>query len=160
MDYDIRPLHDCKDLAPLCAAWSYAEWGCLEDGRRSLQEVVEEYGRRANNADGLPRTWLSLVEGKPAGMISLKQHDHEQVRDLTPWLASLFVHPAFRGRGIARELCLRMVREAKIRGFSRLYLYTATDRALYRELGWRPICFLPDPIGLSAEGCLLMERRI
>jgi GNAT superfamily N-acetyltransferase len=156
----IRPLHDLRHLAPLCAAWSYSEWGCLEDGGRQLHEIVEEYERRAGNPEALPQTWVCLAGGRPAGMISLKQRDHMVEPSVTPWLASLFVHPAFRRRGIARKLCRMTIGEARRRGFTRLYLYTEADPGLYREFGWRPIGILPDPSRLSRRGCVLMELRI
>ena len=41
-----------------------------------------------------------------------------------------------RGRGIASQLVIRVVEEAKALGVPELYLYTDTSQSLYARLGW------------------------
>jgi N-acetylglutamate synthase-like GNAT family acetyltransferase len=54
-------------------------------------------------------------------------------------LRSLAVAPAFRGRGIARELCRRVLSLARERGLPELYLLTTTIEPLCRKLGFERV---------------------
>jgi N-acetylglutamate synthase-like GNAT family acetyltransferase len=152
----IVPLSERKDLAPVCAAWSYSEWGCHLSGR-SLEQVIRSYQKRAENKINMPLAWVCLVEDKPAGMISLKLDDHPDRKDLFPWLASLFVHPSFRNNGIAKNLFQPVMHEAKKLGYKKLYLFTETAQNLYAKLGFRQIGTVADPRGINPHGDILME---
>ena len=56
-----------------------------------------------------------------------------------PWLASVFVPPEQRGKGIASAL-VRTVEDAARRfGYASLYLFTASAGPLYAGLGWRAL---------------------
>jgi len=55
---------------------------------------------------------------------------------LTPWLSSVYVPEAHRGKGIASALSRRAASEAGKLGFDRLYLFTPRSEALYARLGW------------------------
>jgi predicted N-acetyltransferase YhbS len=57
---------------------------------------------------------------------------------LSPWVASVFVTPEFRGRGLGRELVSRVVEEAKALGVTAVYLFTAGQAGYYQKLGWEP----------------------
>ena len=65
---------------------------------------------------------------------------------LTPEIAEvkrMYVRPASRGRGIARELGERVIAEARALGYARLRLGTLTTmlaaQNLYSSLGFEPI---------------------
>jgi GNAT superfamily N-acetyltransferase len=58
----------------------------------------------------------------------------------TPWLGSVVVDPAYRGRGFGAALTRQVEVLALTRGFTLLYLQTERDNGgLYARLGWR-IC--------------------
>jgi GNAT superfamily N-acetyltransferase len=59
--------------------------------------------------------------------------------DLTPWMASVFVTPEARGRGIGSRLVTFAEEEALKRGVSVLYLFTPNKQRMYARLGWTPI---------------------
>lgn len=73
----------------------------------------------------------------PAGICLLVLHELPPAHDLSPWLASLYVVPEQRGRGIARKLVAAVEAQARSHGVSRLHLYTGDAEGLYAKCGWR-----------------------
>ena len=69
----------------------------------------------------------------------LIEHDLKLRRNLTPWLAGVYVKAEERGRGIASQLVNRVVEEAAALGVPELYLYTDTSQSLYARLGWQVV---------------------
>ena len=53
---------------------------------------------------GPNETFVLFDHDRPAGTAGLVRQDLETRPDLTPWIAALFVEPAFRGRGFATAL--------------------------------------------------------
>lgn len=47
----------------------------------------------------IPCAFVALDDGRPMGSASLVTYDMETHVEWSPWLASVFVHPDFRGRG-------------------------------------------------------------
>ncbi len=157
---DIVSLHERPEFADVCAAWSFGEWGCQVPGRR-LEDSVTRYRQTAMNTSGLQRTFLAVSEDRPAGMISLKEHDHPDHKDLSPWLASLYIHPAYRDQGMGTTLIRHLENFAKNEmGIERLYLFTHTAPKLYEREGWKEIKNIRDPSGLRATGEVLFAKDL
>jgi N-acetylglutamate synthase-like GNAT family acetyltransferase len=92
-----------------------------------------------------PRTWLALAGDEPVGSASLVAADHPDLRDLTPWLASVYVEPAWRRRGIASALVATVQAAAREADVAALYLFTPDQANLYARLGFRPIGSVVNP---------------
>jgi GNAT superfamily N-acetyltransferase len=120
------------------AQWQFGEWGHLEPGD-SLAARIAYLGRQAANPGRIPATFVALKGDKSLGSASLVEDDMDTHPELTPWLASVYVRPGARGRGIASALERRVMDEAAGLGVARLYLYTESARGLYEKLGWQVI---------------------
>ncbi len=79
--------------------------------------------------------FVATITGNPAGCVAFKRLDGE-----TCEVKRMFVDPAFRKRGIARALMLKLLERAYERGYRRVRLGTlhtmTAAQALYRDLGF------------------------
>ena len=107
-------------------------------------------------AKGIPR---HIVEAAVANSFCVGMFDaeNEQVafaRVITDkatfaYLADVFVLPAHRGQGLARQMLEALQAHSELQGLRRWLLFTRDMQPLYAKLGWTPI---PHP-----ERC--MERH-
>jgi len=103
---------------------------------------------------GPKETFVLFDHDQPAGTVGLVRTDLETRPDLTPWLAGLFVAPAFRGRGYATALVRRVEAFARAASVPVLWLDTATAEPFYVRLGWHRV-------GMEQDGgheVVLMRR--
>jgi GNAT superfamily N-acetyltransferase len=127
-------LADHPQLIPQLAAHHFAQWGYLRPG-----ETLEQRTSRLETAcgrDAIPSVLVALEGGTLCGSAMLIAHDMDSRRDLTPWLAGVYVVAACRGRGLATALVRRVEQEATALGVRRLYLYTPSAEDFYTRLGW------------------------
>lgn len=68
---------------------------------------------------------LILIEkNELIGFISIFPRDCEEEKELTPWYATMYVKKEYRKHGYSRILNKAILKEAKNRGFSTIYLKT------------------------------------
>ena len=68
---------------------------------------------------------LLLVDDKTLiGFISIFPYDSDEVPDLTPWYATMYVKKEYRGKGYSRILNDAILAETKKRGYKEIYLKT------------------------------------
>ncbi len=118
----------------VCARWRYDAF-FKGDGFSSedcLDQLVEFVARQDYEI-----ALVAEVEGHPAGTCLFVRREIDPVHELTPWLAGLFVAPAFRNRSIGRELVAAIESHARKLGCDRLHLYTSGAETYYAKLGWR-----------------------
>nr|WP_280549204.1 GNAT family N-acetyltransferase [Halomonas sp. 11-S5] len=128
---------EAHNRVAILAQWIHDTWGHLHPGRRL--DTATALLREECAAGGVPSVFAALHGDTPVGTASLVADDMSDRRDLTPWLASVFVRPGWRGRGIASRLVQRVEDEAQAHGVEHFYLYTPDQQPLYRRLGWRDI---------------------
>jgi GNAT superfamily N-acetyltransferase len=138
-DLDIVSSDQRPDYAPLLAWWSYNEW--YHSRNVPFDALLAAYQHRARGGPGAGFL-VARVGTLPVGMVSLKLDDLWSRKDLNPWLASLYVCPEYRCRGIGSALASALVDRARASGYDRLYLFLARagrDRLeeFYRARGWR-----------------------
>jgi GNAT superfamily N-acetyltransferase len=147
-------LTDVPEWVPVIAKWHHDQWSYMNPGR-SLEERIAEY--QTNHGRGqIPTTVVAFVEDQPAGSAALIEHDMDSHLELTPWLASVFVSPEHRGRGIGSALVRRIEEEAENLGIEVLYLFTPDRESLYARLNWK-VMFREEYRG---EEVTVMKRRI
>lgn len=133
----VVPLVERPDLVEQVSAWGFAEWGHLNPGQTLEERTVRIRGKM--NVDRVPIAFVALdEEDRIAGTASLIFDDLEG-DPRNPWLASVFVPPEHRKKGIASTLVRTVEDAARRLGYSRLYLFTSSAPTLYAGLGWRAL---------------------
>jgi len=146
---------DCLAETPhvaTVAGWLYAEWWEAEGW--SLAATQAFLGAAIGPA--APIAFVAVRDGTPVGTATLDTDDLASRPDLTPWLASVWVAPAWRGQGVATALVRHIEATAAALDHPELWLHTADAAALYERLGWKRA-------GLEKwrdEPTTLMRRRL
>jgi predicted N-acetyltransferase YhbS len=118
----IMYLVDHPEWVTLLARWSFQTWGSVTPGS-TLERAVQRFEQHARSKDLLPLTVVATDNNIPVGMCSLRENDgYESL--LSPWLASLFVLPEYRSKGIGKMLVRATLEKAKELGFRKVFLYT------------------------------------
>lgn len=119
------------------ARWHQSQWQHISP-QHSVESRVRLYSTYSNSPD-IPFCLLATQQGQPMGSASVVEYDMESHSQLTPWLASVYVHPTFRQQGIATELIRRCIELARQGSAERLYLFTPDQAAFYQKRGWQPL---------------------
>lgn len=135
MTLRIVSLTERPDLVPVVAFWQWKEWG--EPRGRLLGSVTTDVTELVGSSI---EAGFVMLDGEHAvGTACLTAADLDTRPDLSPWLASVFVEPSQRGRGIASAL-VRTVEQTALRiGYPTLWLFTWDTAPLYRRLGWEQV---------------------
>jgi GNAT superfamily N-acetyltransferase len=151
MAHTIVAVSDRPELAPVVATWLIAEFGY--PGGRTVEELT---ARILEPPTGPEESFVLFDQDRPVGTASLAHDDLASRRDLTPWLAGVFVEPAYRGRGYATLLVRQVEAFASASSVPVLWLYTWTAESLYATLGWKRV---GTETNRGAE-VVLMSRRL
>lgn len=121
-------------LAEPVARWIWEEWGRKKG--RPFERILARVSSRTA-VTGLEQCVVLLDGATPGGTASLVAEDADSRPDLSPWLASVFVAPAARGRGYGRVLVTAVESAAREAAIPTLWLFTDSAAPLYASLGWR-----------------------
>jgi N-acetylglutamate synthase-like GNAT family acetyltransferase len=102
----------------------------------SVERGVSRLQERSHR-DQAPLTLVALESEVVVGTVSLIGCHMDTRADLSPWLASLYVQPEQRRRGIGASLVEAVVSEARQLGIKTMFLFTDSSEALYASLGWQ-----------------------
>ena len=133
--FKIAAVSDRADLAPLVATWRVNAF-FSEPGGYSVEEMTALI---LAPPVGPEETFVLFEKGRPVGTAGVVRGDLDTRPDLTPWLAGVFVHPEFRGRGYATALIRRAEAFAAAACVPVLWLYTLTAEPFYARLGWQRV---------------------
>ncbi|MCK4833283.1 MAG: GNAT family N-acetyltransferase [Gammaproteobacteria bacterium] len=134
---EIKNLKDEPELLPILASWHQHEWSHLNPGE-TLEHRIDRMQTYLDN-NFIPSTFIA--ENKTLlGSASIVSCDMETMPELTPWLASVFVAPEYRNKGIGRKLVRHIMSQAKRAGIKTLYLFTEDQIGFYLALDWTINC--------------------
>jgi predicted N-acetyltransferase YhbS len=132
----IIPLHKVPEHTRAIAKWLYDEWGHLRPG--PFEERLAKFQACVSETE-MPACLVAMEGDAPVGCVILKDHDMEHKNAYAPWLASLFVKPEFRNKGIALRLQKACLQKARELGFDRIYLYSPNKEEYYLKCGWNTV---------------------
>jgi len=151
----IEHLADNKNLLPIIAKWYYEEWGYLNK-EMTLDKEIENLQAYLNKGK-IPLIMLAIDEGELLGAAQLKYHEMSIYPDKTHWLGGVYVSKKHRGKGIAQQIILDLIRVAKKMNIKTLYLQTENiGGGLYSQMGWTPI----EQVNYHGIDVLVMEKNI
>jgi predicted N-acetyltransferase YhbS len=133
-DLRIASLHLHPRAAPVLAAWHADAFGPWLGGWTVAEALAEL--RTHGSPESVPFTLVAFEEDQPVGSISLLREDPPAPPADGPWLASFFVRPDRRGRGIGGRLHDALVEAARSAGEQRLFLWTPDADPWYVARGW------------------------
>jgi N-acetylglutamate synthase-like GNAT family acetyltransferase len=137
MTIDISYLADHPECVAELAPWLHAEWGWFTPGS-TVENRLAKLREHLNRHD-LPLAVVAHANGVLLGTAALRAQDMETRAELTPWLASVFVMPAARERGVGALLVARIEAEARRLWFGVLHLVTFDTERYYAKRGWREL---------------------
>lgn len=119
---------------PTIAAWHHAQWGYLNPGG-TVDTRIEKMQRYLKGA-AIPAMYICVDGEHLAGTAALVESDMDSHPELSPWLASVYVNPDYRNRGVGARLVKHVVSQAKAHGLGTLYLFTPDQARFYQSMGW------------------------
>ena len=145
MKTEIRKLVDPDDATlELITGWMWGWWG--EEVHRTYEEI-RSFMKYSTLADRLPQTYGLYVDDTLVGLYQLRLDDLFTRPDIYPWLANVYVHTPYRGRGYGK-LMMERVREIAAENLpdAKLYLFTH-HVGLYEKYGWKFVSLIDTVTG-------------
>ena len=100
------------------------EWGekglSTDEFDNKVNKKIEKI--KSNLDNKLYCKLILLDDDKLVGFISMFPYDGEERKELTPWYATMYVKKEYRKNGYSKILNDAILKEAKNRGFSKIYL--------------------------------------
>ncbi|GAK56786.1 NUDIX hydrolase [Candidatus Vecturithrix granuli] len=155
MTYTIQEVHSAQDIDHIRNLFrEYANWLSVDLSFQGFEQELATLPGVYTRPDGL--LLLAYSEGKPAGCIALRKID-QGIGEVK----RMYVVPACRRQGLARQLLECVIEKARIAGYSCLRLDTLASmiaaRQLYASFGFREI---PPYYHNPLEGAVYMELEL
>jgi predicted N-acetyltransferase YhbS len=139
------------------AQWHFEEWREILP-EWTLERTVADL--ESHTGDGvIPTTIIALAGDEIVGSTSLLVHDIPGTEAWSPWLASVFVAPAWRNKRIGRLLVERAVADATAAGVPVLHLWTTGAERWYLDQGWQVVERRPHGSGTASIMDLDLRRE-
>jgi GNAT superfamily N-acetyltransferase len=116
------------------AKWIMDEWGHQSLGM-TLEKMEARFRENSNRAS-IPTTLLAMDEETPVGTASLVVHDMKDRKELSPWLAAVYVSSEHRGKGIGAKLVKSIELLSAQLDVEQLYLFTPDREVFYARMNW------------------------
>ena len=134
-DFSLSRLCEVPWFAPALAEAHAREWGHLY-AQWNQETALADFRLEKVNSD-LPTTWVAHhPSGILMGSVSVVLDDLPGFPDLNPWLASLFVFPKFRGRGLGRVLTQKVQDFLHEHRYPHAFVFTEDQVPFFSKLGF------------------------
>lgn len=130
----IYNLEDKIEYLDEVANLEYEEWAKNKDENKEERIRLKKEKIRSMFKSNSFCKLILLDKNKLVGFISLFSSDGDLEKDLTPWYATMYVKKEYRNRGYSRLLNDAILKEAKSRGFTEVYLKTELEN-YYEKFG-------------------------
>ena len=123
-------------MLPKIARWHHDEWASYNPGQ-TLDMRIEQMQSYLNQA--LVPSMYVAMENDVLGSAAIVEYDMDTHRELSPWLASVYIRYSSRGMGKGSQLVQYVMQRAQLAGLERLYLFTPDQQTFYERLGWNTL---------------------
>lgn len=133
---EIYNIKEKEEFIREVAELTQKEWGSKVNSQEEFEEKVNRKIKKIlSMLDDKSYCKLILVDDNILiGFISIFPYDGEEMKELSPWYATMFVKSEYRGKGYSKLLNDAILHEARERGFQKLYLKTNLDN-YYEKFG-------------------------
>ena len=133
---EVYNLKEKKEYLKEVATLEYLEWGSKVNNKRELElKVDNKVNKIIKNFDNPYFCKLILLDDNClVGFISLFEFDDDYKKNLKLWYATMYVKKEYRSKGYSKILNDAILKEAKDRGFKRVYLKTELEN-YYEKFG-------------------------
>lgn len=152
LEATILPLKAHSPELKVTARWRHEAF--LKEDGLTIADSEAQLIKLVTKPEGPETALIARIGGELAGICLLVLHEIEPAHDLSPWLASLYVAPQFRGKGVAKSLVAAIENHARRANVVRLHLYTVDAEDFYLKCGWTVAERLP-----SRSGELVLMTR-
>ncbi|WP_203364668.1 GNAT family N-acetyltransferase [Bacillus sp. REN10] len=115
----------------------YNEFVVPTSSQMTDQEVFHFFSN--THSSQFPITFVAILDEQCVGTVSVFENDWKERPQYTPWLASLYVEPAYRSRKIGMQLIEAVIQQLDKLGYRELYLKTESTSQYYHSQGWELI---------------------
>lgn len=118
----IYNLKERKEYIKEVAELEYNEWAenPKENHEERIRKKVDKIKLNLEQPDFCK--FILLDEDILVGFISIFPKDSDELPELTPWYATMYVKKEYRGKGCSKILNDAILKEAKQRGYKEIYL--------------------------------------
>jgi GNAT superfamily N-acetyltransferase len=130
-------LQEAPSVLTLVAQWQFQEWGWQYPGQTVHDRLMQLQQHLSSSS--IPATYVAFADDFLAGIVSLVVHDMVEHPALSPWLASLYVAPKYRNKGLGTRLVKHAEKAAYEMGYNALFLYTGEALGYFLDRDWEAI---------------------
>ena len=131
------PIHSAAGLAPMMLAAYLGTPDYEGEDLAATEQAITDAMAGCWGDWIAAASFAAVVDDEPVGAIFMVEGESE------PYIAFVFTHPEYQGRGIAAALIVHAIEALGISGRPSVGLYVSKDNAralaLYRQLGFAPV---------------------
>ena len=115
-------LKNKKEYIEEVATLEYEAWADHKENNknRRINEKIKKIEKNLNSSNFCKL--ILLKENSLIGFISIFPNDSKECPNLTPWYSTMYVKKEYRKKGYSKILNDAILKEAKNRGFTTIYL--------------------------------------